>query len=341
MASLFKDIFTSFFILPMVLLWGFASSPAWAVSALDLKVYPPTAYLAVKPGAGVTHQVKVKNDGLYTLELTPVLVDFQGDGVQGKVILQQNSSFTYLNLDGDPSKWGKSLVIKPGEEKNLNFVIAMPSNAESAEHYLSILFQAKQLSYNSLANQQSVIAGIIASNVVLTVSDDELNRGQLVIEHLSVPQFADSFVGFAFSAVAKNIGYNASPISGQFRVSHWPSPKVDTYELYPDMVLADNTRLVRAMSEAELAEIDELEASRDILQAAGTDVDAQKNALINQYLSSNLFYKRPLMLGAYDVTLQLGDEVMQKRVIVLPFSVLVIALLLPPLYWLVRILRKN
>ncbi len=317
------------------------SLPIKAADSFDLQVYPPVTYLSVKPGAGVNHQIILKNNGLYTMEITPVLVGFHTDEQTGQVVLEQKSDFAYLNLEGNPDNWQKSFVLKPGEEKPLNFVIALPSDASYAEHRLSILFQAQQLSFASAAQQGSVISAIVASNVVVLVAADEINRGELIIEHLSLPKFADSFVGFSFSALVRNIGSNATPVSGYFKVSHWPETTPVVYELYPDMVLANDKRLVRAMTEAELKELVALEESKAVLEAAGEDFALKKNEFIRQKLKTQFFFKRPIMIGAYDVELKVGDNLLQKRVVVLPFSVLFIALLLPPLYWLTRWLSKT
>ena len=317
------------------------SSKALAASALDLKVYPPVAYLSVKPGAGINHQVTISNDGLYTLEITPVLVDFHSDEKTGLVILEQKSDFLYLNLEGDPDKWGKSILFKPGDEKILNFVIALPSEAEYQEHYLSILFQAKQLSYNSMANKDTVISAIVASNVVLLVSGDEQNRGELSIEQFFLPKIADSFMGFSFSALVKNIGINATPIEGHIKISHWPDQNVETYELYPDMVLAGSKRLVRAMSEQDLKNLEKMEEAKEVIVATGEDYEIKKAAFINEKLRSKFFYKKGFLIGAYDLELKVGDDFLQKRIIVLPFSILLVAVLLPFLYWISNLFYKS
>ncbi len=311
-----------------------------AASALDLKVYPPVAYLSVKPGAGINHQIKINNSGLYTLEITPVLVNFHSDDKTGAVILEQKSDFDYLNLDGDPNKWGKSFLLKPGEEKPLNFVIALHSEAKYQEHYLSILFQAKQLSYSSVSNENTLVSAVVASNVVLLVSADDQNRGELSIEQFFLPKIADSFMGFSFSALVKNIGVNATPVEGHIKISHWPNQNVETYELYPDMVLADSKRLVRAMAEADLKILEQMEEAKAITIANGEDYEAKKNKFVNENLRDKFLYKKGFLVGAYDLELKVGDDFLQKRIIVLPFSILLIAILLPFFYWFFTLLKK-
>ncbi len=311
-----------------------------AASALDLQVYPPVAYLSVKPGAGINHQIKLKNDGLYTMEITPVLVNFHSDDRLGRVVLEQKSDFAYMNLDGDAAKWGRNFIIKPGEEQTLNFVIALPSDAKFEERYLSVLFQAKQLSYASASAKDTVISAVVASNVVLFIAGDEQNRGELTIEQFFLPKIVDSFLGFSFSALVKNVGINATPIEGQIKISHWPDQSSEIYKLYPDMVLAGGTRLVRAMSEADLKELEQMEAGKDVQIAAGNDYQAAKTKFINEKLRNKFLYKKSFLIGAYDLELKVGDDILQKRVIALPFSILAIAILLPILYWIFLALRK-
>ncbi len=304
-----------------------------AASALDLKIYPPTAYLSVKPGAGINHQVKLKNDGLYTLEITPALVDFHSDDKFGRVVLEQKSDFTSLNLEGDKDNWGKNFILKPGEERILNFVIALPSDAKYEERYLSILFQAKQLSFASASSKDTLISAILVSNVVVLIGGDEQNRGELTIEQFYLPKIVDSFIGFSFSALVKNIGINSTPIDGYIKISHWPDQNSEVYELYPDMVLADNTRLIRAMSEDDLKTLEKMEEGKGAQIAAGNDYASVKEKFINEKLRSKFFYKKSFLIGAYDLELKVGDDVLQKRVIALPFSILLIVILLPILYW--------
>lgn len=330
-----------FIVFVNVIFYGFLYvKPVLAVSALDLKVYPPVSYLTVNPGAGINHQIKLKNDGLYTLEITPVLVNFHSDDKLGRVILEQKSDFTYLNLDGDAAKWGRNFIIKPGEEQTLNFVIAMPSDAKYEERYLSILFQAKQLSYASASEKDTLISAVIASNVILLIGGDEQNRGELTIEQFFLPKIVDSFLGFGFSALVKNVGINATPVDGYFKISHWPDQNVEIYKLYPDMVLAGGKRLVRAMTEADLKELEQMEAGKDVQIAAGNDYASIKEKFINEKLRSKFLYKKSFLIGAYDLELKVGDDILQKRVIALPFSVLAIAILLPILYWILIVLKK-
>ena len=313
-----------------------------ADSSFSLKVYPPVAYLSVKPGAALEHQIELFNQGQFTLNVVAQLVDFHSDDKTGKVILESKSENDYINIDGDPANWGQDFTLKPGEKKNIKLLIAVTSDAQYQEQHSAVLFQAEQLIYDrQLKDGQSMVSGIIASNIILLTAADDENRGELIIENFSLPRFVDSFMGIRFSAKVKNIGLNAIPISGYFKVSHWPETETELYSFYPDMVLADSKRMVRAMKEEDLEELEKLEESKEVKVAAGEDFDSQKAAFINENLKSELFYKKSFLLGTYDFEIKVGDDILQKRVIALPFSLFAIFLLFPLFYLLLKWLLKK
>jgi hypothetical protein len=148
-------------------------------------------------------------------------------------------------------------------------------------------------------------------------------------------------MGISFSAKVKNIGFNAKPVEGYFKISHWPETETEIYQLYPDMVLADSQRVVRAMSEEDLDELELLEKNKDVLIANGKDFDLEKEKMIQEKLQSKMFYKKAFLLGTYDFELKVGDDILQKRVIALPFSLLAILLLFPVLYLFLKFLLKK
>ena len=314
-----------------------------ADNSFSLKVYPPVSYLSIKPGAAQEHQVELINEGQFSLRVIAQLVDFHSDDKTGKVILESKSENKFINIDGDPNNWGQEFTLKPGEKKTINFLIAVPSDAEYQEQHSSILFQAEQLLYEGQVPEgKSMVSGIIASNIILLTTADDENRGELIIDNFSIPRFVDSFMGIRFSAKVKNIGLNAVPINGYFKISHWPDSETELYPLYPDMVLADSRRLVRAMKEDSLEELEALEDSKEIKIAAGEDFNLQKELFITENLRSELFYKKSFLLGTYDFELKIGDDILQKRVIALPFSLFAILLFFPIFYFLLKwILNKS
>ena len=326
----------------LIVLISLSFSGVKAKDAMTLEVFPPTAYLFVKPGAGISHQITLKNTGKYTLTVTPQVVDFHADGLSGRAILEQTSDFKHISIAGDQEKWGESLTIKPGEQKAIPLVLAIPGDFEQGEYYLSILFRAEQMLFGAgeKANQ-TLISGMLASNIILLCSSDEEDRSELIIEHFSLPRVVDSLMGIKFSALVKNIGFNAAPIEGQIKVSHWPSTDIKIYKLYPDMVLAKSKRLVRGMSEENLEKLEELEEQKAVMEANDENFDFKKAQFIRQNLISDFYYSKAFLLGAYDFQLKVGDDLLQQRVVALPFSILGALFLLPLFYKVLLVILKG
>lgn len=307
-----------------------------AASALDLTVYPPTAYLYVKPGAAIEHRVQLKNSGLYTLQIVPQLVDFKSDERFGQALVQGQTKVDFINLTGGRDQWGQSFVLKPAEERQLTLLIAPPATATHQEYHLSVLWQAQQLASVPIQHAQGLISAIVASNMVVLVSEDETDRGQLLVEEVLAPRLVDSLMGFEVTASVRNIGLNAKTVDGELRIHHWPNLESEVWSLAPDMVLAGGRRLLRGMKPSALTELEQMEQAADTKAAAGVDITTQRQTFLRQQLSERFVYKRAFLLGAYDVEVQVGDSILRQRVIALPFSVAILLMSVPVLIWLWR-----
>ncbi len=323
-------------LLLLLAMLGISSARTQAASALDLSVHPPVAYLYVKPGAAIEHRIQLKNTGLYTLQIAPQLVDFKSDERYGQAVLQSETQVDFISLDGGREKWGQTIVLKPSEERQFVLLIAPPADSTHREHHLSVLLQAQQLASVPIQHTQGLISAIVASNVILLVSEDEMDRGQLLVEEVRTPRLVDSLMGFEVTASVRNIGLNAKTVDGELRIHHWPNLESEVWSLAPDMVLAGSRRLVRGMKQAALTELEKMEQAAETKVAAGVDINQQRQAFLRQHLSERFVYKKAFLLGAYDVEVQIGDSIVRQRVIALPFSVAILLMSVPLLLWLVK-----
>jgi hypothetical protein len=315
---------------------------AQGADALSINVSPPISYLYVKPGAGISAPINLENQGRYTIRVTPRLVDFRTHKESGQIILEQTSTFQHLSIAGSQDRWGSEFIIKPGESYTLPLTVAIPADFPQEEYHLSVLFSVEQMLFSDYEkNSNTIISGVLASHLVITVSSDEADRSQIVIKDFQVPKIVDSLMGVNFKIWAKNIGLNAGPIRGQLTVSHWPSPQEQVYEFYPDMVLTASQRPVRGMSQEDLARLKRLSEQEDVISANNQDYFELQSSLVEEALLSDFYYKRAFLLGAYDFHLELGDEEQTQRVIALPFSILIALILLPILSRLLIILIKK
>ena len=330
-----KKILTTLFLLALFGFFGIAENSVLAQSpdALSVNVSPPVSYLYVKPGAGISAPIHLENQGRYTLSVTPQLVDFHPHQQTGQVVLEQTSNFKHLSIAGDAERWGKNFIIRPGESYTLPLTIAIPADFPQGEYYLSVLFNLEQMTIPDLANNaNTIISSVLASHLVIAVNLDEADRSQIVLKEFKLPKIVDSFMGIDFQVWAKNIGLNAGAVKGKLTINHWPSPKEEIYEFYPDMVLANSQRQVRGMSEKNMAQLKILSEQEAVMLANGEDFLAVQSEFLEKNLISDFSYKKAFLLGAYDFRLELGEEERVERVIALPFSILIVLVLLPIFY---------
>jgi hypothetical protein len=327
-----KKILISFFFLSMAMVVAGAVS-AQSLDALSINVSPPVSYLYVKPGAGISAPIHLENQGRYTVNVTPQLLDFRPNHETGQVVLQQTTDFKYLSIAGDQDQWGKSFIIRPGENYTLPLTIAIPADFPQGEYYLSVLFNVEQMLIPDLENSaNTILSGVVASHLVLAVNLDETDRSQIVIKDFKLPKVVDSLMGINFQIWAKNVGLNAGPVKGQLTISHWPSLSEQVYEFFPDMVLAGSQRQVRGMSKEDLAQLEKLAKQEELIVANGDDFLTMQSQFLEENLISDFSYKRPFLLGTYDFRLELGEEEQLERVIALPFSIVIVIISLPLFY---------
>ncbi len=306
---------------------------AQSTDALSINISPPVSYLYVKPGAGISAPIHLENQGRYTLSVTPQVVDFRTNQETGEVVLQQTSNFKHLSIAGDHEAWGKEFIIRPGESYTLPLTIAIPADFPQGEYYLSVLFNVEQMLIADLENStNTILSGVMASHLIVAVNLDEADRSEIVIKNFKLPKVVDSLMGINFQVWVKNVGLNAGPIRGELTISHWPSPKEQVYEFYPDMVLAGSQRQARGMSEENLQKLETLSKQEELMLANNQNFFEAQSLLLQESLVSDFSYKRPFLLGAYDFRLELGEEEQLERVIALPFSILIMAISLPIFY---------
>ncbi len=277
-------------------------------SALSLEISPPVAYIHIKPQDILRHRVLLKNTGTQTLNINVSMADFKADGRTGQPILQPGQLF---NRQINPNQsYGETMRLEPEQNQSFNLELDISQLTPEKEYPIAILFNAKTAGGEAGAdNSITQVAGTLASNLILFISNSEENQGDIVIQKLDAPQLIDSFGSIKFEILAKNLGKNATPIVGQAAIYNIFNQKIAEYIFYPDYVLADNTRLVRGT-----------ELSADIFNQEGK-LDPEKI----QDLYTKFNYKPPFMFGAYTVEVQLGQQQRRVGVIALPLSLIIAA----------------
>ncbi|HEX7017746.1 MAG TPA: hypothetical protein VF209_02465 [Patescibacteria group bacterium] len=288
---------------------------------IDLSVSPPTEYIQVAPGKSISHTVTIEQHGSLPLRITPSIVDFASDGETGQPVLQfeKGSSFRYLKIKNPDVQLGQPFSLNPGQKKQIVFQIEPPSEAVQGEFPLTLLFTAQPPTENTIGTG-SQVSGMVGSNLVVLVSTGQTDKGKLVLEKIRAPRLVDSFGSLAFSLLAKNNGRNATTASGSATITNWQNQIVAEYTFYPDMILAQTSRLLR--------------------HGQSVESDAADN------ITADFKYKPAFLIGPYTITASLNENGLENqsqsllsiRVFAFPFSLLIVTLLGVVLYFCYRFL---
>lgn len=295
--------------------------------ALDISLSPPVVYLSIKPGETKQHAILIKNEGTDDVLANLSLSDFRSDNQTGQPILSEDTTFGYLKIRDGELNWKSNFLLKAKTEKKVVFDLTVPSSATEGEFPLTVLLNASRIGSNM--GEQSQIAGMIGSNIIVFISRDETNQSKLTIDRTVIPKWVDSSRPLEFSISIKNTGKHAAPLSGTITIVNSLGQKVKSYLLYPDMVLANTSRLARAI---------------DTTQSQITDIETVL-AQPDLQFSSKISYQPLFLLGIYTIHIELPEEKITHTVVGLPVGLLLAAVVIPLLVvsvqYLIRKLQKS
>lgn len=250
---------------------------------LDLAVSPPVAYLKVRPGNRVEHSITLENIGPHDLSITPEVVDFSTDGLTNQPILGSSHSFPYFE---DEARLKEPLLLPSQRRAQLTISMNVPSNAPEQEYPLTILFQGQVVamdgdsadndsadgnganSDDANSDGATPITGVVGSNLILLVSRaeqlvQELSIDRVEVDQTSLGRIVDSTRPLVFYPIAYNQRPHAHQASGSAQITNWRGQVVADFDIYPDVVLGNDTRLLRAMVMDEAMETTPTEFRHD------------------------------------------------------------------------------
>lgn len=277
------------------------SFQAWAQamnsSSLDLSVSPPVTYLSVKPGESQQHTITIKQNGVTPLTVTPRLVSFKADGSTGQPLLSYSSEFKNFTLELPGA--AQSFTLLPGEQKNVGVTFSPPRETTEKEYPLSLVFFTEPLSDSNESEIQTQVTGSIASNIVLLVGQTELDRGKLSVEKIVPPFIVDSLGGLEFEILAKNSGINATNASGSATITNWQGKKVAQFYFFPDMILANSTRLLRNSNDS---------AHVNLPSLSPQELEEFLDNLDPEQITTQFKYQPTFLIGPYTITTELHSN---------------------------------
>jgi hypothetical protein len=317
--------------LPSTDVWAQATSSR----SVDLSINPPVAYIAVKPGETKRHIITIKQSGVTPLTVSPRLVSFKADGSTGQPLLSYSSEFKHytLQLPGGVSDTD-TFTILPGEQKNIAITFNPPQETTEKEYPLSLVFFTKPLNEIDATGVQPQVTGSIASNIILLVGQSERDRGKLSIEKISPPFLVDSLGGLEFEILAKNTGINATNASGSVVITNWQGKKVAQHYFFPDMILANSTRLLRNIQNS---------SHIDLATLTSQEIETFIEKLDPEKITPLFSYNPTFLIGPYTITAEIYTNgqtryqntqqsqtasVSSVTVVALPYSIIAVSAVL-------------
>lgn len=269
-------------------------------STINLSISPPVTYMSIKPGEAQTYQISAENLGDATLEVIPSLLDFEADNKTGQPIIKSTGTFKHIRINDGLSSFGKKFYLEPKQKTNIPITIDIPKGGQEEEYAMTIFFTFKNKTAETVKGSQAKVAGTVGSNLILLVTRNNSDRGNIVIKNIKSMPTIDIFMPIRFTALAENIGKNATVASGSATITDWQNNEVAKFEIHPDMILSGSSR--------ELREKD--------------------------FVSNEFRYKKPFLLGIYRIKVELKKNsspdsetfVLNKTIIALPFSIILLPL---------------
>lgn len=285
---------------------------AITTTSIDLSVSPPVNYVSIKPGETKSYEIRLENPGETTLEIVPSLLDFEADDRSGRPIVKKTGTFPYLKLNHGALNFGSSFTLEAQQKLKLIINLEIPKTAPEEEFTMTIFFSFKNKIDLNMPNTQAKVSGTVGSNLILLVTRNLSDRGEIQLKSISTWPTIDSFMPIQFKVLAENIGQNATAASGSATILDWHDQKLAEFTIYPDMILAGSSRELRE----------------------------------NELISTEFRFKKPWLLGLYKIKIdlrknsQLSTETVSltKTIVALPITITLLPLIGYTLYYFYRTL---
>ncbi len=140
----------------------------------SITVSPISFELYANPGDSLSEKIRVRNDSGADMNYQILIEDFKAVGEEGSVdtvLDQSNSSFSL-------AKWvvpePKNISIKNGQEKEVQFSINVPKDAEPGGHYASILVKMGGGDIQNGAAVASRVGSLILLRVAGNIKEESM-----------------------------------------------------------------------------------------------------------------------------------------------------------------------
>ncbi len=175
-------------------------------SAHALSISPVRQTVVVDPGEQMTVSLEAKNDTGKNITVVPSVASFAIDEETGLAVFgDRDSAIAWV------TPMAREVRLRPGEKKNVSFVIAVPASAEPLSHYLALFVGEAPPTGSEIG-----IGSRVGSLLYLHVGGEQ--RESLVVEYFSPPQRWIRRLPVRLDLQIKNAGTIHAVPSGDVRV---------------------------------------------------------------------------------------------------------------------------
>ncbi|MDO5561370.1 MAG: hypothetical protein Q4G02_01170 [bacterium] len=210
-----------------------------AVTAAGLTVSPANNYIQLNGGERQLLLYNLKNETTQDFEVTLDASSFAA-GVNGEPQLQAELAFPYFSLAEASSE--TNIILPAGANRDFTVIVEPPFGVINQEYPLTLFFQLTPV--NSETNKSTVITNL-GTNLIVLVSESNLDKSRLSVKDFSWPKIVDSFLPAPIKVLIENQGGNAALLYGKIILQRRSGKVVTEREFYPDLVLAQSTRQAR------------------------------------------------------------------------------------------------
>jgi len=226
--------------------------------SFSLSITPPLLEVMMIPGKTITQVYRLANQGATSLIYSQIVAFEPADDL-GNINLELGSQlpassnqqflswFSWQNVD---ITLPGTFLVKSGETQELVLRLQVPKDAEEKDYYTSLVFSVNPKGH-LVSTTGTQAAGMLAANILLTVSKDGNPPKNGKIIDFSVPEFSlfnlkfrlfDSFDKIPFTLKVANTGQSLFKPQGSVKIISPSDKEVEFLEIAVQNILARSQR---------------------------------------------------------------------------------------------------
>lgn len=241
-------------------IYSSSASAAYA-QTFNFSISPSLIQVTIKPGKGITHAFKIKNNYPESQDFVVRLIPIAPGDDKGhpKLLLDSHPEWlNFFSLANSKITLNQPFTMDASREDQLVLSLKVPTQTLPGDYYaLLSVMNASDSSSPQPASPK--VGGGIGALVLISVSDQDPPLTQLNIDDfqtltpplftLGDKKFYDNLTPISFSAKIKNSGIHLAEIDGFFKIMQGKNA-LTTDPLIPTFVLAGGEKVLMASTSA-------------------------------------------------------------------------------------------